>query len=147
MPHVPPLPMTCLTCILLLICLLWTLRFKRRQALLPPSAPPPPAPHKNKNKTNDNLSPKVQLLRSKLAIAMGNACPIRDDVKTQQPDALDEPWSGKMSGPPYRHVGKSALISALIGYNGRSLLLLLFRHLRARSYRIYPVCMRAQPLT
>ncbi|KAF6233148.1 hypothetical protein HO173_008692 [Letharia columbiana] len=50
-------------------------------------------------------SPKLELLRAKLALAIG---PVEinlayDEVKAARPDALDEPWSKDMSGP-HHHV-------------------------------------------
>lgn len=105
-----PFPMTELACLLLLIYLLWTRRLRRhhpQRSQLPPPANPPPTPHEKSNAKNNNLSPKVHLLRSKLALAMQNASPIYSEIKSKHPDALIEPWSARMSGPPYTHVGKN----------------------------------------
>lgn len=64
-------------------------------------------------------SPKLDLLRAKLALAIG---PIEvnlayDEVKAAHANALDEPWSKDMSGP-HKHVGKlfsPAMISTAEG--------------------------------
>ena len=56
--------------------------------------------------STSQTSPQFSLLRAKLALAIG---PIEvnlayDEVKAERPGALDEPWSGDMSGG-VRYVG------------------------------------------
>lgn len=109
MSYLPPLPLPALACVLLAIYLLWIHRRSKRhhpqESRL--QLPPPPRPHSDNN--NENLSPKVQLLRCKLALAMKTACPIHAEVEAQRPGALDEAWDGGMRGPLFRHVGKMIL--------------------------------------
>lgn len=69
-------------------------------------------------------SPKLELLRAKLALAIG---PVEinlayDEVKAARPNALDEPWSEDMSGP-HHHVGKLLSHHSLNNWGLTSLML------------------------
>ena len=58
-----------------------------------------------------NQDPKVVLLRLKLALLVGNEfCPIYNVVRGLYPDALQEPWSTTMTGPP-KYVGTLVILS------------------------------------
>ena len=52
-------------------------------------------------------SPQLELLRAKLALAIGDIeCNLAYyEIRANRPNALDEPWSNDMS-EPYKHVGK-----------------------------------------
>lgn len=52
-------------------------------------------------------SPQLELLRAKLALAIGPIeCNLAyDEIRATRPNALDEPWSDDMSGP-HKYVGK-----------------------------------------
>lgn len=52
-------------------------------------------------------SPQLELLRAKLALAIGDIeCNLAyNEIRAARPNALDEPWSNDMSGP-HKHIGK-----------------------------------------
>ena len=58
-----------------------------------------------------NQDPKVALLRYKLALLVGHEfCPIYDVARWLYPNALQEPWSTTMTGPP-KYVGTLVILS------------------------------------
>ena len=59
----------------------------------------------------EDLDPKIILLRSKLALVVGeDECPVYNTIIAEHPRALDEPWSATMK-EPYKFVGKEIALN------------------------------------